>query len=75
MDIGQYNTCPHGCARCYGNFNASVTDWNFASHDPHSPLLIRSLRPDDRITDRKAGAHIVGDWQVEEVVVQGRDTD
>jgi len=52
-----------------------VTDWNFASHDPHSPLLIRSLRPDDRITDRKAGAHIVGDWQVEEVVVQGRDTD
>ncbi|WP_162610998.1 DUF1848 domain-containing protein [Gordonibacter sp. An230] len=40
VDIGAYNTCAHGCAYCYANFNPGVIAENRRRHDPASPALL-----------------------------------
>ena len=40
VDIGQYNTCLHGCAYCYATWSSSSAQRLLACHDPKSPLLI-----------------------------------
>ncbi|MEW6578934.1 MAG: DUF1848 domain-containing protein [Chloroflexota bacterium] len=38
-DIGEYDTCPHGCVYCYAVQNRDLAQRRFRQHDPNSEFL------------------------------------
>lgn len=40
-DIGEYDTCPHGCVYCYAVMNRDLALTRYKAHDPNDEFLFR----------------------------------
>ncbi len=57
QDIGQYNTCTHGCVYCYATSNKKEARRNRTLHDPKSPFLVERASGRDLYGAEKPGCN------------------
>lgn len=53
IDIGQYNTCLHGCQYCYATTSQSSAQRNYEKHNPRSPFLVGNPIEEEEGDDRE----------------------
>jgi DNA repair photolyase len=46
VDIGEYDTCPHGCVYCYAVNRRNIAKRRYQDHDAQSEFLFPSSRVD-----------------------------
>lgn len=54
QDLGEYDSCTHGCRYCYATTSDDLVAQSVAQHDPLSPLVSGQPNPDWIITERPA---------------------
>ena len=57
LDLGTYDTCPHGCIYCYANANKAVARGAFDRHDPTAAFLgFAKSQSDAWLAELRAGS-------------------
>ena len=59
VDIGAYDTCPHGCTYCYATSSQKTVLRRIASHDPAAPMITGYPTGNEIVTDRTTASQKV----------------